>query len=713
MRPATLLRFGTFGPRKVSKTTSLSALYLCREGGGLALEVVDRATIDYLRPLAEGLQAGRFPEATQPKLPDRLEWFAYVEEQKYLLQCIDFGGELTDPVWRAGPEEFRDRVGAWFRECNAILLFVDCTSAEPLYLDAIDRLFAELERQPTRHGSRQRAVAVVLTMADRLPGVTPENLHAPDFVDERLAQHPLYQRLKRQLARKSETAVYRVFLSSAVGWHFASVSDPKRRVVQPCNLFEPLLWAVQEAHRIVAETHEEKLAEAERCLEALDRGQHWWLTNYKRMVEQLDRLTERFHLREGPLAARVAAKRQELLHKKARQRATLAACAAQLLLLALGGLWVYGRDQQHARFDEFERLVQEQPADHQVQARLAFYEAHIGGGDWDWFLGLQGRREQADRQAEHDRQILARREAEAALEQLQVKDAAWSQSGQQPSRHQAVLDYLARHGDYTPADRRQELAQILEATRAAWERDRRAWKEAEGLAIGHPDDYAAKIDRFKTYALRPDALQKQDGERLADALARQQRCDRAAYDQLSRLAAGTTSSEAVRQLVAQVQQYLHTREHGHAMAGGVREFQTQLERYKQSRPVYVTVKDVRVPGDFLNRTWTGNPRPSVKLHLGGVSHKTDPVDTRPDGGGFIGSVEQTVGPFTVAWDHKQTLKVEVQVHRSVFANEKASALFDDDSVLEHVNGKVKVRGVEVGLECKEARLPKLPAYGDH
>src|SRR6266851_944234 len=99
MFPTLVLRIGTFGPRGVGKTVSLSAAALCRGGAGLDLAMLDKATIAYFRPLVEGLQRGEFPPATVPEMPKLVRWQAEFGGREFDLQAADFAGELTDPIW--------------------------------------------------------------------------------------------------------------------------------------------------------------------------------------------------------------------------------------------------------------------------------------------------------------------------------------------------------------------------------------------------------------------------------------------------------------------------------------------------------------------------------------------------------------------------------------------------------------------------------------
>ena len=715
------LRLGTFGPRGAGKTVSLSAAYLIREGGGLELEVLDADTIAYLRPLAEGLSRGLFPPPNPPKAPERLRWVAHADGRRYDLECIDFAGELTDPVWQAGPEEFKQQVSAWFGRCDAVLLFVDSTRSDPLYLDAIDKLLAELEQQTTRHGSRRRAVAVVMTKADELPGTSPAVLAAPEAVEPLLASHRVYQRLRRQLARKDDLALCEVFLSSAVGWNFSRVAEHARRAVEPCNLFEALRWAVEQAGALIHQAHQDDLTRWERELEELDATQEtWWSPPYSRQLAKLDALMKRHHFHEGPLAQRALGKRRELLGKRRRRRLSMALAGVALVALALTGLRDFGRRTRTQIYEEYARVHREQPGEAHVRARLAFYDHHVAAREWDGALGLQALRDEADAWAAEDRLVLARVEADETFARLVKDDPALAAAGQHPRRHQNALDYLAAHRAHSPADRLDRLGALMNETREPWEDDRRAWREACDQTVGHPADYAARAGRLRAYSYRPDALARAEAGRLADEAEKQAARDREAYEKLRLAAAGARTSEALTVAEAQARQYAGAKGHGRAMGAAVRDYLGQLDQFKRPRPVYLTVKRARLPESFLERTWSGDPVASVTVELGKRAESTARRRADREGGAYLCAYDARLGPFDVTWGKKQKLVVTLEVHRSVFSNEKASRQFSDDVyILNHANGTLslgkagrKSSPVEVEVACEEARGPALPLYGE-
>jgi hypothetical protein len=246
------------------------------------------------------------------------------------------------------------------------------------------------------------------------------------------------------------------------------------------------------------------------------------------------------------------------------------------------------------------------------------------------------------------------------------------------------------------------------------------WTFASQLRIQSPADYEEKIDRFRTYARRPDALSRNLAEQQATLLGEQKERDQALYNELQQAVEGAIQSDAIEHTEQLSRDYLALGEHGQAMGSTVQAFLAKLQRFKQPRNVSIKIKSVRVPKGFLDLTWTGNPKVTVKLTIGNQSWTTDVVDTSPSGDEFVASLGKQLGPFRVTWGEEQTLAAELKVHRSFFTEEKAAEDFTDGVfVLNHANGKIGMTrsgiegrpAVEVELECDDARLPSLPNFG--
>lgn len=711
-----VIRFGTFGPRGSGKTVSLAAMRILDGNEELELEITDKATIEYLRPLVELLERGEFPPATVAQAPDQLRWLAHVGVRRFVLECIDFAGELTDPVWNAGPEVFKQRVRDWFGRCDAVLLYVDSADSNSRYQDAIDWLLEELDSQSTAHGSRRRVVAVVMTKGDKITS-SPADLRDPARVDQVLANHRVYQRVKRQLERKVDTTLYRLFLCSSVGWNFDSVPDKRNRRVEPANLVEALHWAVLEASKVVAATHEQVMLVAERRLRDIMSARRLGLPNYKRLIAELDLLDTTYQLHEGPLAAQVAKARAELVESQRRQRVAVRVMAVASLLTVLAAAWWVVRRGQTGVYEEFARIVREIPGDDNVEKRLDYFNSRIAGRRLDWLWGLRGHRRIANAQAEEDRRVLARVRAEDALALLLKEDEPLAAAQQHPRRHQRAVDYLTEHGEALPGARLPEVRRVLEETRPAWERDRKAWKEAIDALIQSPRDYGVKASRLTAYADRPDALSAKEAKEAVKLLTTQETADQQDYEAIRESLAKADSSDGVARLDDMVQAYLGKTRHAGTMSSAVQVAREGLNKLKQPRTVHVRVKSITITPNFLERTWTGYPKPSVTIVVGRSVHKTGVVTTQPGSdGAFRGTIDQTIGPFPAEWGKKQEMKVTVEIHRTFFSNETESKTIKDErSLLFHYNSPVTVYrtgGIAtIELECGAVKLPALPAYG--
>ena len=231
------------------------------------------------------------------------------------LECIDFAGELTDPIWNSGPAEFRHHVQGWMGRCDALLLFIDGTrEQDPQYFDALDNLFEVLKQQRTQHGGKRRVIAAVVTKADALHGATPKNLGDAATTEVLLARHRLYHRVKEQLTSLSDSVIHKTFLTSAVGWQYAKLPKDQRKL-QPCNLFAPLRWVTENAGQVITQDR--------------NRRQLGWLY------------------------------------------------AAALVLLLLSTLWYLGSRMAARGYTQFDALVKAQPADGQAYERLAWYDKQI------------------------------------------------------------------------------------------------------------------------------------------------------------------------------------------------------------------------------------------------------------------------------------------------------------------------------------------------
>ena len=157
------LYFGTFGSRGTGKTVWLSSMNLTEVANipgsekNLQLNFTDQATVEYLQPLAEFLERGDYPPANPVKMPNQLVCQAVLKENgtksSRLIRCIDFAGELINTITDAGVQNFKHEVFEWFKSCNGILLFVDCTNDKDVgYRNSVSTLLSELAQTINRHG---------------------------------------------------------------------------------------------------------------------------------------------------------------------------------------------------------------------------------------------------------------------------------------------------------------------------------------------------------------------------------------------------------------------------------------------------------------------------------------------------------------------------------------------------------------------------------
>ncbi len=711
-----VLQWGLFGPRQSGKSVALSVLKLVGQGAGVEIEVVDQKTLEYFRPLTERLARGDFPPATPPKVPDRLELNIARDTARIQLRLEDFAGELTDPIWQAGPEEFRQRVLAWIKRCDGIVLFIDSMAPDRHYADMIDSLLHTLEKADTRHGSPCRVLAALYTKADRFAHATPEKLCDPVLVGDLLGDHPVYQRLEQQLSRRKDWLVYRHFPCSAVGFEFESVPDKAKRRIMPCGLFEAVQWTLQETERVVAQTHAEIVDDTVKHLEKQEEEPRFGLANYGGLIQQLDEQVCAHRLDEGPEVQRVATLRQDLMRKQVSQRKKVSLCVGLAAMLLAGGLWYQGHNNQMEAYDAYDAEIAALPHDEDAGARWRLYAQRVLSRRWDYFWGVQDRRNAADQRAEADRRVVARQEADRAFAALIERDRKLDSENQSPRRFAAVQEYLHKHKDFTPDMRLERLSQIQEQTRTAREADSRAWQEAAHVRITCAADYGICVKRLKDYAATPTAVHAGDATALAKKLAEQEQADRQLYEELRSLS-GKSRGE-LEELEAAAKRYLGLNKAGVAMKGVVEAYLAELEKLKKPRDVLLTLSDIEIPANFPDRAWTGNPKIQVTVTMGKQSFSTPVRETSSGGNGFSYNSSQTVGPFRVSYREQQSMSVRITVHRTFFKNESAIARPKGKvNVVKHLNRQWNVQRngatATMTLACSDVLPPPLKAaYGD-
>lgn len=711
-----VMQWGLFGPRQSGKTVALSVLKLIGQGAGLEIEVVDQKTLAYLRPFTERLARGDFPPATPPKIPDRLEWSIARDAGRVQVRLEDFAGELTDPIWQAGPEEFRQRVLMWTKRCDAVILFIDSIAPDPHYADMIDSLLHTLETVDTRHGSACRVLTALYTKADRFAHVSPEKLRDPLLVAELLGDHPVYQRLEQQLSRRKDWLVYQHFPCSSVGFEFESVPDKARRQIKPCGMFEAVRWTLEETEKVVAEAHAEIVNDTVRQLQKHEEEPRLGLANYGSLIQQLDEEVRKHRLDEGPEERRIATLRQDLLQKRASQRKKGLVCAGIATMLLAGFLWYQGHCNEVESYDAYEAAIVQLPKDEDAVARLALYEQRVAFRKWDYFWGTHDRRKTADQRAEADRRLVAQQEADQAFADLLVRDRKLALESQGPRRFEAIQAYLHKHREFTSDARLEQLTRIQEESRSAWEADSRAWQDASRVQIMCADDYRVCMKRLQNYAGIPSALHAIEATELVKKVAEQEEADKQLYEALRSLP-GKSRGE-LEELEATAQRYLRLNQTGVAMKSVVESYLAELDRLKGPRDIMLTLSEIEIPENFPDRTWTGNPKIQVTVTIGRKSFSTPVRETISSGSGFSYTSRQSIGPFRVSYREEESMSVRITVHRTFFTNESAVAELDGNTnVVKHLNRRWNVQRngttATMTLSCSDVLPPALKVpYGE-
>jgi hypothetical protein len=719
------LQIGFFGLRNAGKTVGATLLYLTESGDGLNVTVRDPETIKYLRPLADALELGEVPQPTMGP-PTRLRWRVEVGSARHDLETTDFPGELLeaigqegDPVNEEAMARFRNRVRDWFVHCDAVLLFVDSTQKGTVrYRDALVRILDEMSRRPTRRGSAARAVGVVFTKGDLLAR-SPQLLSDDDAVHGLLAQHPLYGVVRRRLDEQGDRFTTQVFLSSALGWNFLTVSEKGRRKVEPCNWFAAVRWAVEQGSALVAESHRQVLDELEQEIAKKGGEQRaGLLTNFRRLLRWLDDAEQDFRLSTGPCADRYFALRQRLLQARKGQRRSWALVGAILVLALLGMGYRYGRQTRLIAYDAYERLHVERPGEAAVRERLAYYDEKIASRRHDGFWLAADRRRAADALAESDRVLLRRVAAEEAFLVWFAGDERDDRAGRPAHRHVAATVFLQKHEGAARCERVEAVRRVVEQTRPAFEADQAAFQrlKASALApVARSDEFAERIKDVTSYADGRDALQAEQARALArEILLHWDRCE---YVELRGLRDRSAGPESFAPLESAAKDYLRPDRHPRKMAGQVQTLVQGIEEMRKGKDYWVLVNRVVIPPGSELIVWTGNPNCSVRVALGGQVHETKkvkPAKAQSDGG-FTIDFNERIGPFHATWGPEQAT-VTLVTNREFFSNNVASRTLDHDLlVMSQFVGKVDVkdrkdRMVAVITDCKEARLAELPSF---
>jgi hypothetical protein len=304
----------------------------------------------------------------------------------------------------------------------------------------------------------------------------------------------------------------------------------------------------------------------------------------------------------------------------------------------------------------------------------------------------------------------------ASEKSLREKDnAAFARARDLPTTSPSeYLDKLKALKKYANAEDAQHED---EAKNLAKQVDRAGFTAATNIQIDSPSGYVAKIKALREYAAEPNTESAKKAQELSDVLDVEKDKDKAEYETLLELQPAQTSA-TICKLEKRARTYLTSNQHLRARAEAVNAFLRNLEQFKKERNVHITIKNVTMPSDWPDITWTGNPDISVTLHVNGARHATKTAESKKNGENFDAKIEQGIGTFPVTFDKPTELVVTVTIHRGVFSNDVASETFKAQNILDLANGSLTVQRSKankakaiIRLECKDAVAPSLPGWG--
>jgi hypothetical protein len=718
------VKLGLFALRGGGKTVALTCLYKKGSGDGLDLDIVDEASILYLRPLAERLDQGYVPVATEGP-PRVLDWQATLGDAKYSLEFADFPGELLDVIGRAGDpvgesvlDEIRREVRERFIQVDAILLLIDVSDPSTLRSrDAIVRLLDDLARRPTLRGTTRRPIALVFTKGDKV-AAGPNVLQDSEAVHNLLQAHPIYDVIRRRLEQRGDQVITKEFLVSALGWSFFSVPDKHKqnRTVEPANLFAAVRWAIEQAQREVTETHQQVLGELEQGVS--ERSQEDGLfTNHWRLKRELESADRTFNLATGPCADRFTELCARVDKRWAFQRRGLMAVGSLALSFALlAGYW-WLRERRLEAYDAFDRVALEFPGDSGVHNRLAHYEEHVLQRGWDWLLCTRDRRLQADARAEADREALARIRADEAFVTWSKQDQQFSESRLDAHRHAAAKAYLLECGEGMQSVRLAIVTKVLTQTQAAHEAECARYQALADQPASRPEEFAAKAQKLRDYAKLRDAVMAAEAEALAKRTLLD--WDGLEYEKVLRLSRSTGAPESFEELESAANEYLRSNGHPCTMAGHVRGLIRSIADMRGGKDYVVAIKQVQIPSaSDLHAEFWGCPGCSVKVAVGAQVYETSEVKPpKKDADGALTiDVNQQLGPYRVAWGGTEPVDLCIVTKGWALTRVVRGQLHHDKLVMSRFNGPVRLTcgngtGIILVTECPDAKPLSLPAFG--
>jgi hypothetical protein len=328
-------RIGIHGPRNAGKTCYLACLYGARAGQSMHVTFGDGDGLAYLANVWKDIQNQKLPDATRGMPTDiRFDLEDTVAKRTWAMMLHDYPGALVQPIGTGATpldRQLSATVKQWVAESHALLVFVDSSDPSVEQVDAIDLLLTELRRESANGYTLERPVGVVLTKWDRVN---------PQFADPKdeeararafLQDHPVFKQVYRKLCDSGETI--RVFPVSAFGSEAKDNRPPAPELLQPYNLFAPLLWAAAKADEVLVD---EAHSEARKRLEphsVIPRGPLRYLADCNGAVRVFERLKRDYLMQEGPAATRID---RELRTIRSKRRQCLAALIILPLLLLAG-----------------------------------------------------------------------------------------------------------------------------------------------------------------------------------------------------------------------------------------------------------------------------------------------------------------------------------------------------------------------------------------
>ena len=690
-------RVGIHGMRSAGKTCFLGTLYGFRAGASATVDFADDPTCVYLGSVWKDLSEGRVPGATLLAMPTglRLDLSHNGGDGPAVpLELRDYAGLLVEPKEESASPAARQLAGEardWFRDCHAVLVFLDSSRPELEQVDALDLLLTSLRRPQGDGPLLERPVGIVLTKWDS-QGVIGDDLAREQ---ERARAFLSASHAFRQIGQKLDAAQVRVFPVSSFGNHARGSAPPELTRYHPCHLHAPLAWAATVSDLVLLDEAQQA---AGRHLGRMARvlGMPLWpRPDHAAALAVWRDLSARATPGHGPLASRIADEVSKLQADRRGHwgRAVLALALAGLVAGLGAGQAASAADAEGAAVLEY---CVEQDGPGRAGERLARAEEYLA--KW-WSLLAPSRR----------REVAAIRDAAAAIlaERAERGSFIAALAGMEQKENwagacEAADSYLERYPE-TPL--RQELEPRLARDREC--RDRVA-ALAEIARLEQADDLEGALAAGQGFLRsHPDTPAKSELEAKARDLKRIGD-DKAEYDAIRRLARSGTPA-ALEKAARRARAYLDSRKPERAMRKEAELFWDWFEKLKKGGTYDVVVESLVIPSYSELEPFAGTASSRVQVTLNGKSASTGWLR------GTNVSPNATLKGFPFKWGDQGRLAVRVEgalfTRRATVRAEESDPLF----VLGKANGTLaardkKGREVRVSLRCPAATPPDLPAY---